>query len=504
MSEDKPVPTEPPLAARLMRGTAWTVGMQWGVRLLGAISTIVLVRLLGAEDFGLIAMAMAVITLIDQLSDFGISWALIKDKHAGREEFDTAWTIQQGQMLLVGGLAAAAAPFAADFFNDPRITPVLQVIALSFAIRGFENIGVIEFQRQLQFHRDFLFRVAVKVVSVVVTIGLAIWLRSYWALAFGLLFSRIVSLVLSYLMSPYRPRWTISAWQKIWGFSKWILSQGFARYIIDKGPTLFLGRVTTAQEVGYYSVAEEVATLPTYEVSLPVSRAVLPGFAKLVDEKERLRDAFIKAIAAVATVTIPLGFGLALVAEEAVLLVLGAKWQPAVVLVQIFAVYATLRALDSLPGNLLVVMGKVRSCTLIAWFQAILLVAMIVPAFEIGAVTWVVLCRTLVSVIGFALLLQAIRRTRLLGWQHILAAFYRPAIACAAMIATLLLLDAWLLGERGSESIHIGIGLLLKVAIGGTVYASVLAALWFLAGRPDGIESVVLEKSQQLVLRRDS
>ena len=71
------------LSAVLMRGTLWTVAMRWGVRLLGILSTLILVRLLEVGDFGIIAMAMIIVALVDQLTDFGISWALIRDKNAG-------------------------------------------------------------------------------------------------------------------------------------------------------------------------------------------------------------------------------------------------------------------------------------------------------------------------------------------------------------------------------------------------------------------------------------
>ena len=72
-------PSARPLAERLFQGTIWTVAMRWGVRLLGVLSMIVLVRLLQSEDFGLIAMGMAVVALVDQFTDFGIVWALVRN-----------------------------------------------------------------------------------------------------------------------------------------------------------------------------------------------------------------------------------------------------------------------------------------------------------------------------------------------------------------------------------------------------------------------------------------
>ena len=100
------------------------------------------------------------------------------------------------------------------FYNDVRVSAVLQVIGLSFIVRGFENIGIIEFQRNLRFDMEFKFRVTVKLLSTVATIVLAFWLRNYWALAIGSLIRSIIGVVCSYLMSAYRPRWTLAGWDK--------------------------------------------------------------------------------------------------------------------------------------------------------------------------------------------------------------------------------------------------------------------------------------------------
>ncbi len=473
--------------------------MRWGIRLSGLVSTIVLVRLLESGDFGVVAMAMAVVTLVDQLTDFGISWVLVRDKRATPDQFDTAWSIRLGQMALVAIVVAALAPAAATFYEDPRIAGVLWVIALSIFVRGFENIGVVDFQRQLQFDRDFRFRVSVKVVSVVVTIGLAVWLRSYWALAIGMLANNIVSVVLSYGMSEYRPRWTLIEWQKIWGFSRWMLSQGVAKYIFESGPVLFLGRVTDATSVGYYSIANEVSAVPVTEVSMPVSRAVLPGFAQLIDERKRLEAGFLKAFSAVATVTLPLGLGMAWVAPEMVRVALGDGWLPTVTLVQILAIFATCRALDSLSRNLLVVLDKVRTFATISWLQALLLIAGIAPAYSAASLDGVAALRTCIAIGGLTLMTHAIVRADITSWKSVFEALLRPIIASASMVGCLVALEPMLpVVTDAMSAVAVAPILLAKVTAGALAYTVVLYFSWTVAGRPDGLEAMVWEKLASL------
>lgn len=494
MKNNSPEFRTPPLADRLLRGAIWTVAMRWGVRLLGLTSMLVLVRLLEPEDFGILAMAMAVIALVDMLTDFGVAAALIRNKNAGRVQFDTAWTVRQMQFLVVAGTVALCAPMAAAYYDDPRITEVLRVLAVVFAIRSFENIGIINFQRELMFHRDFIMQVSVKSASVITTLVLAFWLRNYWALILGMVAESILSVGFSYWMCPYRPSWTLAAWRELWGFSQWVLSQGFARYIYERSDVLFLGRLTSADNVGYYSVSNEIAALPATEISLPISRAVFPGFAQIVDEPKRLKTAYLHTLNAVATVTIPIGIGMAAVAEEFVQLVLGEKWLPAISLLQVFAVFATFGAINSISGNLLVVLGYIRHITLIMWLQAALLVVAIVPVFGAASLVGVAMLRASLSLLGLSLVLHSVVRVSRVRLLDLARALVRPAVAAAAMICCLFLTNTVITIGTTPTISQLTISLVVNVLAASVVYMGTLITIWHIAGRPDGIESLVISK----------
>ncbi len=494
MNNKSPELKSPPLANRLLRGAIWTVAMRWGVRLLGLTSMIVLVRLLEPEDFGVLAMAMAVVALADMLTDFGVSAALIRNKNAGRAQFDTAWTVRQMQFLTVAVTVVFCAPIAAGYYDDPRVTEVLRVLAVVFAIRSFENIGIINFQRELMFHRDFIMQVSVKSASVVITLILAFWLRNYWALILGMVAESILSVAFSYWMCPYRPSWSLAAWRELWGFSQWVLSQGFARYLYERSDVLFLGRLTSADNVGYYSVSNEIASLPATEISLPISRAVFPGFAQIVDEPARLKSAYLQTLNAVATLTVPIGVGMAAVAAEFVQLVLGEKWLPAISLLQVFAVFATFGAINSISGNLLVVLGYIRHITLIMWLQAALLVAAIVPVFEASSIVGVAMLRASLSLLGLALVLHSVIRVSHVRLLDVSRNLVRPAVAAAAMICCLLLTKNLIEIGASPTNYELTLSLFVNVLAASVVYLGALIATWHIAGRPDGIELLVYSK----------
>ena len=185
-------PSDPKVIGRGMaKGAAWMVAMRLVVRGAGLINMVILARLLVPEDFGLVAMAMIFVGAIEVFSEFNFDVALIKKQSADRTDYDTAWTLS----IIRGGVTAAvllaiAAP-AADLFDEPRLAMVIAVLSLSSVLLGFQNIGVVDFRKSLDFRRDFLFMASGKVVAVIITIGLALIWQNYWALVGGMIGGKI-------------------------------------------------------------------------------------------------------------------------------------------------------------------------------------------------------------------------------------------------------------------------------------------------------------------------
>jgi O-antigen/teichoic acid export membrane protein len=170
----------------ILVGTAWVAAARWGIRGLGVVSTMVLARLLVPDDFGLVALATMVAGMIAIFAEVGMLLHLIREPDPDRTHFDTVWTLR---LMLGGSLAAVifvVAPFAADWFNDPRLETVLRWLALPSLMQGLQNPGVVWFRKNLDFRRDFLFLLSQKVVSFAVALSAAALLRDYRALVAGI------------------------------------------------------------------------------------------------------------------------------------------------------------------------------------------------------------------------------------------------------------------------------------------------------------------------------
>ena len=192
------------LGGHMLYGSFWMIAMRWAMRLTGIVSTVILARLLTPSDFGIVAIAMIFVGMLEILNQSGQKLVIIRHLSPTRGDYDTCWTIS----VLIGvGIAiviVALAPLTQLYFHDARVVPVMQCLALRSAIGGFENIGVLDFRRELRFNRFFLYNLYPKLISFVITISLAFALRNYWALVAGMISIILVSNVLSYLMHPYR------------------------------------------------------------------------------------------------------------------------------------------------------------------------------------------------------------------------------------------------------------------------------------------------------------
>ena len=163
------------------------------------VSTMVLARLLVPSDFGLIALAASLIGMLEVLGAVGMDMALIQRADAQRRHFDTAWTFHVLFGLVTAALVALLAWPLASFYAEPRLVPVMLMLGLTHALQAFENIGVVAFRKDLEFDREFRYRLTRRVVTTFcVTLPLAFVLRNYWALLIGSVVGAGLSVVLSY------------------------------------------------------------------------------------------------------------------------------------------------------------------------------------------------------------------------------------------------------------------------------------------------------------------
>jgi lipopolysaccharide exporter len=461
---------------------AWRLGM----RVLGLVSTLVLVRLITPADFGIIALATSFMQTIDGMLTLGTEEAVIREDALGRGFYDTAFTLNLLRGLSVTILVAALAYPAATFFSDPRLTPVLLFAACLPVLDGCANIGAVDFRRDFAFHKEFAIMVLPKLCSIIAAITAAAMLHSYVAMLFGMGVNRTLRVVMSYIMHPYRPALSLRAWRGLAGYSAWTWLLSLAVLVRDRSDSLLLGRLMNTASVGFYSVGAEVAALPTTELIEPLGRAAFSGFAAGRQQNTDIGETFLRLIGSAALLTLPAGVGLSLVAAPLVALAFGPGWAQAVPVLRILSLSFTVMVFGHLSLHLLsahALLGRLASITLASAAVRVAMLALLIPPFGLTGAAIAAACAVVLE--QALTVATALRRFRV-GLGAIARLIWRPVLAAAAMAVVLCAMG---LGWTGNAD---PLGLIEAVLTGGLVYAAVLLGSWTLAGRPPGPETDVL------------
>lgn len=473
------------LGSALARGAVWMIVMRWSIRLTAMVNTLILARVLLPQDFGLVAMAMMVVGLMEVLGMFGFQQIIIQKQTSDRDYYDTAWTLNIIKGLVIGtGILILAYP-AATFFHDARVTPVVQVLAIGTFVSGFENIGIVNFSKNLNFRGDFIFLTGKKLISVVVTVVAALILRNYWALAIGIVGGVIAGVILSYVIQPFRPRLGVRKASEIFAFSKWLVTNEFMTYVTYQVDNMIVGRYLNPQTLGVYSVSKDIVQLPSGELVMPLTRALFPGYARIAHDRPTVKRVFVNSLSLVLMVAWPLTYGLLWVANDVVPVLLGTNWLAAIPLIKVLAINGCIAIAWVNVSAVLLALGQpaaVTRSTIVNQVPRIVLVLAVAPIYGLDGILGVLI---VCSVINYFFNYYQIRHHLGVGVREIIGVQWR-------IISGLAVMSLVIFQRQYAVPLNHLPSLIVDVALGGLVYAATVILLWWLSGCPEGPESLCM------------
>lgn len=480
------------IAARTAKGAGWIIAWRLATRNIGLISTLILVRLLAPSDFGLVALATGFIAAADALSWIGVEDALIREAKPDRAAYDTAFTLSVLRGLLTAAVILALAQPVSTFFADDRLIAIMQALAIGTLLTGLENIGIVNFRRNLEFHKEFQLQVWSRLAGVATTILTAFVWHSYWALVTGMLVGRVARLIQSYVMSPYRPSLTLRAWRQLIGFSLWTWGLTVLIQLRDRADHAIVGRILGTNAVGSYAVGHEIGTLTTTELAEPLNRALFSGFASAQTKADQRISMYLGSIGMSVVITLPAGVGISMIADPLVHLVLGAKWVAVIDLIEIISIASILSVLTSVGGAFLLSSNGVQASFWLLITSVVIRIPLMIGCVAEWGLVGAAFAAALSLTIDQALNLWVVLPRIGARISQIAARLWRPGVACAGMVALMALT-----GQAWSPAIDLTTGGLIldilgRSLTGATIYVASLTLLWLAAGRPDGAEHHIL------------
>lgn len=372
----------PPTGRTLAAGVVWIGGFRWSAQVLSWVATLVVIRLLAPEDYGIAGLATAFIGVAAILSELGLGTAVVALPAVSPVQAAQMNAAAVGAGVGFAGLISLASPLAAGYFDEPALRLVLPVLSLGFVLEGVRTVPVALVARRMAYRTTAAMDFARALATTGTVLLLAVLGWGYWALILGNIAGGLflaVWVLARYRVPLARPRLADLALPIT--FSKHIVAGRALWQVYRTADMLIVGRLLGTVPLGFYTVAWNVASLPGEKLGNVITAASAPFFAAVQHDRERLRHYFLKVTGVMAMVLFPVLFGFLVVADLAVPAVLGAKWEPTVPLIQVLVTNAALTGVTLLLPQILNVTGHTRT----AMLAGVVCVLVLLPAFVVGA-----------------------------------------------------------------------------------------------------------------------
>lgn len=362
------------------KGIGWSGGLRISIRALSVVRIAILARLLSPEQFGLFGIATITLALLEVFLETGVNVFLIQEKSDIRKYIDSAWIVSIIRGALMTLILMASAPLIAGFFRNGSAVGILLLISVVPLLRGFINPSIIFFQKEIQFHKEFAYRVVLFGIDTLFTIILAVLTRSAYSLVVGAIIAVLFEIIISFASAAPKPKFSFNTEyiKHIFHRGKWVTLFGIFGYLAKQGDTIVVGRLMNTAALGQYNLAYTIGTLPI-EASDVVNQVAFPVYTKIAHEKDRLWRAFMKTTTILLIGTGCVSIIIYFFTYPIVNIFLGSQWLVIIPVVKLLAVYGVLRAVFGSASALFLAVEKQKYVTIMTFFRVLGLSVTIIP-----------------------------------------------------------------------------------------------------------------------------
>jgi PST family polysaccharide transporter len=466
-----PAPTaDSGLAAKMTRGFLWKLASQIVDQGGRTVMAVILARTLTPTEYGIAGMAFVFAGIAFIFTDLSLGAALVQRVTITERDRSTVfWTTTAGGVL-IAVVSFVAAPAIASFFSEPQVTSLFRVLSITFVLTALSATQVALLTRDLAFRGLELREIAGGLARIVTAITLAVLGFGPWSIVGGAVAAAVVSLVMLWTASPWRPSFIFSmaSLRDLGSYGIKTFTSRLFGYATDNADNLLVGRYLGAPSLGIYTLAYNAMLSPLSRIVAPVAQILFPALSRIQSDTERVVSTWLRTTEATAAIMFPAFIGIILVAPDLVPVVFGGQWHEAVPVLQLLCIGGLAITLQGLslsilqsqnrPGTILrlTILFSVASLAgfVVGLHWGVIGVAASVPVVRIGLLpltSWVC-CR----VVGITI-------RRYFGTLRKIteATFVMAAGVVAARVV--------LLSSGTSEAVR----LVIEVAVGAAIYVAI-------------------------------
>ena len=362
----------------------WTTLAFLSKAVLQFLQVVILARLLTPEDFGLIALVVSIITFAQIFTDMGVSNAIIHRQYISHDELSSIYWLNVLSGITLTILLIVISPLIAGFYNVPSLGKALMLISLYFTITAIGQQVKVIAEKELRFSELARVEVFASIIGFIVSVTWAYISPSVFALIMGLLTTALITTVLLWgnIAKGWRPliRLRFSEIRSFLKFGIYMMANNLVNTFNQQIDILIGARFLTPTSLGIYGLPRDLCLRLGLIINPIVTRVGFPVMAKVQDDKDKLKSVYLKTVRMTASINFPLYVGIAIFAPEVIRVIFGEKWQSAIPILRVLAIWGLVRASTNPVGSLIFALGKAD----LAFKWNLSLMFLIFPSIWIG------------------------------------------------------------------------------------------------------------------------
>lgn len=374
------------LEGKTVYGVLWSIGQELSSKFISFCITIILARILSPSEFGLIAMLSIFIVIGNSLLDGGLTSSLIRSTEVTQKDCSTVFYFNLIGSIVIYTILFLIAPLISSFYNQPVLTNVVRVYGVAVIINAFYGIQQTLLVKEMRFRTMTVIQIPSVICGGILGIVLARTGHGVWSLVWMSLLTSLVSTVLHWCYSRWRPilLFDSKSFKYHFNYGYKLTLSGLLDKLYQNIYTIIIGKFYMPAQLGFYSRADSISQLPIGIISSAINKVTFPMFVHIAHDDKQLVNVYRKVMLQVLFWMAPSLIALCVIAEPLFRLMLTDKWLPAVPYFQILCIAGMTYPIHAYNLNILKVKGQSHLFLRLEIIKKVLCVGGIVCVFPFG------------------------------------------------------------------------------------------------------------------------
>ena len=352
----------------LTHALKWSFLSELASKLVQPVVFVVLARLLTPEDFGVMSAALMVMAFSQIFWEAGMGKALIQRQTDVETAANVAFWVNLGLSVIIAGLLyIAAKPIAQTFFQDLRVTAVIQVMTFQVFLGALGSVQTAQLQKEMAFKKLFWVRLVTVSLPGLASMPLAWQGMGYWALVVGTLVGQVAQVAMLWRVSLWRPSWAfrIPVAKEMGRFGAWVGLSGLLAWFYAWVDALIVGMYLGSHDLGLYRTGNQFSTMVFALLLSPIAPVLYSHLSRMNGDRDKIRMAAEKLIRVLIIIVVPVAVILFSVSGSLDAVLFGDKWKGVGLVIGVMALMHGFSWIVGMNGEFYRAMGKPKYETIV-------------------------------------------------------------------------------------------------------------------------------------------